>query len=346
MRRKLRNFHLIALALMLSLASVALAQDNPVDQPPTPNTSTNTRSVTDGQKLKIRGVIIASNGDSFTVRESDGTETVVTLTTSTKIKAAKKEWFRRSKAAGTGSLLRGLQLEAEGRVNQAGQLVAAKIRFDERDFKTAQALEARVDPVESLATSTKVLAESNEQRISAAEQNAERLSGQLSELSAVAAAANDAAKGAQVSADRAQATADSASERINALDDYQLLETFMVHFRSGSAELSAAAKVQIDLAAAKVHGDNLKGWVIEVVGYADSNGSSARNRSLSERRADAVINYLVTTHNLPLRRLVQPFGYGSLNPVANNATGDGRALNRRAEIKVLVNKGLASQTGL
>ena len=48
----------------------------------------------------------------------------------------------------------------------------------------------------------------------------------------------------------------------------------------------------------KVHGENLKGWVIEVVGYADSTGNTARNRSLSERRANAVINYLVITYNL------------------------------------------------
>ena len=96
----------------------------------------------------------------------------------------------------------------------------------------------------------------------------------------------------------------------------------------------------------KVHGENLKGWVLEVVGYADSRGNTACNRSLSDRRADAVINYLVTKFNLPLRRLVQPFGYGSLNPVADNATGEGRALNRRVEIKVLVSKGLSSQTGL
>ena len=81
------------------------------------------------------------------------------------------------------------------------------------------------------------------------------------------------------------------------------------------------------------------------MGYADSTGKTARNRSLSERRADAVINFLVTTYNLPPRRLVQPFGYGSLNPVADNATDEGRALNRRVEIKVLVNKALSSQAG-
>ena len=345
MRRRSRNFHLVALALILSLASVALAQENPTGELVGLKASANTRTVPDGQKLKVRGIIIKSSADSFTLREPDGTETVVALTDKTNIKAAKKDWFRRYKAAGASSMLRGLQLEAEGKGNQAGELVAAKIRFDERDFKTAQALEARVDPVETLATSTKMLAESNQDRISAAEQNAERLAGQVTELSAVAAAANDAAGRAQASADRAQATANSASDRINAIDDYELLQTFTVHFRSGKADLSPEAKAEIDAAAARVQDDALKGWVIEIVGYADSTGTTARNRSLSERRADAVINYLVTTHNLPLRRLVQPFGYGSLNPVADNATNDGRALNRRVEVKVLVSKALSSQAG-
>ena len=345
MRRKVRNFHLVAVALILSLASVSLAQENPTGELVALNASANTRNVPDGQKLKVRGIIIKSNADSFTLREPNGTQTVVTLTDKTKIKAAKKNWFRQYKAAGASSMLRGLQLEAEGRGNQSGELVAAKIRFDEQDFKTAQALEARVDPVETLATSTKELADSNQQRISTAEQNAERLSGQVAELSAVAAAANDAAKGAQASADRAQATANTASDRINAIDDYELLQTFTVHFRSGSADLSTEAKAEIDAAATKVQTDNLKGWVIEIVGYADSRGKTARNRSLSERRADAVINYLVTTYSLPLRRLVQPFGYGSLNPVADNATDDGRAQNRRVEIKVLINKALSSQAG-
>ena len=346
MSRKIRKFHLVALALILSLAGVALAQESPAGELVALNASANTRNVPDGQKLKVRGIVIKSNADSFTLREPDGTETVVTITDTTKIKAAKKDWFRGYKAAGASSILRGLQLEAEGKGNQAGELVAAKIRFDKQDFRTAQALESRVDPVETLATSTKVLADANEQRITAAEQNAERLSGQVTELSAVAVAANDAAGRAQATADGAQAKANNASERINAMDDYELIQTFTVHFRSGSAVLSPEATAEIDAAATKVQSDNLKGWVIEIVGYADSTGKSARNRSLSDLRADAVINYLVTTHNLPLRRLVQPFGYGSLNPVADNATGEGRALNRRVEIRVLVSKGLSSQAGL
>jgi outer membrane protein OmpA-like peptidoglycan-associated protein len=346
MRRKTRNFHLVALALILALAGATLAQENPTGDLIALTAYANTRNVPDGHKLKVTGIVIKSNADSFTLREPDGTETVVTMTDTTKIKAAKKNWFRRYKTAGPSSILRGLRLEAEGRGNQAGELVAAKIRFEEQDFRTAQALESRVDPVETLATSTKVLAESNQERITVAEQNAERLSGQVGELSALAAAANDAAGRAQASADQAQAQANSASERINAMDDYEMLQTFTVHFRSGSAVLSPEAKAEIDAAATTVQGDNLKGWVIEIVGHADSTGNTARNRSLSERRADAVINYLVTTYNLPLRRLVQPFGYGSQDPAADNATSEGRALNRRVEIKVLVNKGLSSQAGL
>ena len=66
-----------------------------------------------------------------------------------------------------------------------------------------------------------------------------------------------------------------------------------------------------------------------------------RNRALSERRAKAVIQYLVLKHNLDLRRLVQPFGYGDSKPVADNKTAAGRAKNRRVEIRILQNKGIA-----
>ena len=346
MRRNKRNFHLIALSLIVTLASVTLAQENATGEPATVSTAAHTRSVPDGQKFKVKGIVIMSNADSFTLREPDGTETTVAITGSTKVKAANKDWFRRYKTADASYIIRGLRLEAEGRGNEAGQLVAAKIQFDKQDFLTAQALEVRVEPVETLAKSTKVLAETNQERIVVAEKNAERLSGEVDELSAVAAAANDAAGRAQASADRAQAEADNATSRINSMDDYQLLEMFTVHFRSGSAVLSPSAKAQIDIAASIVQDQNLKGWILEITGYADSIGNTARNRPLSERRAEAVINYLVTTYNLPLRRLVQHFGYGSLKPVADNGTGEGRSLNRRVEIKVLVNKGLSSQARL
>ena len=85
---------------------------------------------------------------------------------------------------------------------------------------------------------------------------------------------------------------------------------------------------------------NAKAYVLEVTGFADSTGSTARNRALSQRRADAVITYLVENHKIPLRRIVTPYGFGELDPVADNKTRTGRAENRRVEVKILVNKGL------
>jgi outer membrane protein OmpA-like peptidoglycan-associated protein len=65
---------------------------------------------------------------------------------------------------------------------------------------------------------------------------------------------------------------------------------------------------------------------------------------LSQRRADAVIRYLVENHSIPLRRIITPYGYGELQPVAENTTREGREQNRRVEIKLLVNKGLTAPT--
>jgi outer membrane protein OmpA-like peptidoglycan-associated protein len=82
-----------------------------------------------------------------------------------------------------------------------------------------------------------------------------------------------------------------------------------------------------------------------VIGYADSTGASQKNIDLSERRANAVIYYIVTKYKMPLHRLVQPFGYGQMEPVADNQTASGRAKNRRVEIRLMVNKGIAGGSG-
>jgi outer membrane protein OmpA-like peptidoglycan-associated protein len=80
--------------------------------------------------------------------------------------------------------------------------------------------------------------------------------------------------------------------------------------------------------------------VFEVSGFASSDGSASFNEKLSDRRADAVLHYLVERHQIPLRRIVLPFGYGESMPVADNATREGREQNRRVEVKLLVNRGL------
>jgi len=335
---------LIALALAPAWWGAAFGQESNTAQSQNSTSPNRIRTIGDGQRATIEGIVIKRNSDTFTLRGSDGAETIVVLTDETTVKTVRKGLFRRDKSSGEGYIIRGLRLKAEGVGNLDGQLVASSIRFDEEDLRTAQALDARVDPVETQANATQALAESNKERINSVEQNARQLSGQIDELSVVSGAAVALAVNAQATADNARADADTANQRINGLDDYDVVNNFTIYFAPGSALLSREAKKEIDDAAARVRGENLKGWLLAVVGYADSTGRTERNRSLSERRAKTVINYLVTQHELPLRRLVQPFGYGSANPVASNDTHEGRALNRRAEIRVLVNKGIGSQT--
>jgi OOP family OmpA-OmpF porin len=224
----------------------------------------------------------------------------------------------------------------DGTGNAEGQLVADKIRFDEQDMRTAQALKSTVDPVEAELR--------DKLRQQQAEQ--ERLAGQLEETNAVVEAnrqeAKAAADKAQAAANKAQYTADYANNRINGLDDFDPIKTITVNFATGSSTLGPQGKTTINNAAAWVKSQNTNGWVIAVIGYADSTGNTARNRSLSERRAKAVIYYLVTRHKLPTQRLVQPFGYGQLEPVADNRTRGGRARNRRVEIRLMANKGIAA----
>jgi outer membrane protein OmpA-like peptidoglycan-associated protein len=114
--------------------------------------------------------------------------------------------------------------------------------------------------------------------------------------------------------------------------------TTSVLFKVGSSVLLPDAKQKLDQVAQQAL--NAKGYVLEISGFASSEGGNEMNRRLSQRRADAVIRYLVESHNIPLRRIITPYGYGVLNPVADNATREGREQNRRVEVKVLVSKGL------
>ena len=172
-----------------------------------------TRTVPDAQELKIGGIVIKRDPDSFTLREPDHRDGCCSKR-GTSVKTVRKGCSGQTNRPGE---LHPARASAKGRwPGQPGKVNwwRREIRFDEDDLRTAQALEARVDPVEDMATSTKALAEANQQRIEEVEQTAQKLSGQIDELSAITAAARDATKQAQASADQAQADASMANQRI------------------------------------------------------------------------------------------------------------------------------------
>jgi outer membrane protein OmpA-like peptidoglycan-associated protein len=288
------------------------------------------------QVKKMKGVVVKRDPDSFTMSETTGgPQTTVLLTDSTEVKSHKRGAFRGSKEYGASYILRGLRLEVDGTRNADGAIVADKIRFDEQDLRTAQALKASLDPAEAELNAK--LAEQQKQ--------SEILAGQIEENRALTQQAQASADAAAESAKKAQQTADYANNRINGLDDFDPIKTITVQFATNSAKLTPKAKATIDEAAAWVKTQNTKGWVMAVIGYADTTGNSQRNIDLSERRANAVIYYIVSKYKMPLNRLVQPFGYGQLEPVAENTSKAGRAKNRRVEIRLMVNKGISGNVG-
>ena len=315
---------MLAALLLTFSASAAFSQDttNPAGS----------RTVASGEKMKLKGVVTRRDSDTFTVRDINGVDTVVRLDGSTSVKTS-GGFLRGGTNYAQTQILRGLNLEVEGRGNGSGELVATKIRFKDADMRVARAVESRAAPLEDRASNT-------ETKLSQVEQNAQRLSGQLDELAAVANTAKGGARAAQETADSAVAGVNATNDRISALDDYVPQTVLAVNFRTGSATLSADSKAKLDEIATKAL--NAKGYVVEVSGFTDTSGSVARNRALSKRRADNVIRYLVENHNIPLRRIVTPYGFGETNPVAENNSRDGRAQNRRVEVKLLVNKGLTA----
>ncbi len=307
--------------------------------------SATTTHVAVGQKLNIEGVITRRDADSISVHDIHGSDYVVKLTNNTEVRERKSNPFRRAQNYATTQLLRGLNVEVEGRGDNSGDVVANAIKIRTDDLRMATSVESRVQPVEVRLGET-------ETRLGQSEQNAQRLSGQVQELEAISNAARGGAKAAQETADAAASAAnaaaatantakagvDAANERISSLDNFEVKGTTMVRFKAGSTMLTKDAKAELDKLAADVEHD--KGYLIEVSGFASSDGSEDMNRRLSQHRADAVIRYLAENYSIPLRRFVTPFGYGEKQPVGDNKTHEGRVENRRVEVKVLVNKGL------
>jgi OmpA-OmpF porin, OOP family len=324
---------------VLTLTSVSLAEDaGSVTQVPA------------GHRMSVEGVILDRQSDSITFRSLAGATYNVVISGNTEMKEKKNNFFRGAKRYSKEDLIPGLHADIMGMGDNSGAIAAKEIRFRNDDFLVAQTMDTRVVPVENRLSATQA-------RLSETEQNAQRLSGQVQELSSVSNEARSGAKTAQETADHAIAAANdarsradearvgvqTANERITSLDEYGIKESTVLHFKAGSAVL-----IKEDMEGLNKFAESIKeeqGFVIEVAGFASSDGDMAFNRALSQRRADAVIQYLAENYSIPLRRFITPMGYGESQPVADNTTHTGRIENRRVEVRLLVSKGFQSPAG-
>jgi len=118
---------------------------------------------------------------------------------------------------------------------------------------------------------------------------------------------------------------------VSNIDDYQLQTSVSVPFKFDKAVLTNEAKQDLDKMVGDVKAD--KRFFIAVEGYTDRTSSKAYNETLSRKRADAVVQYLVAKHDIPIYR-IHMIGLGQEKPVDEARNRAARAKNRRVEVKV------------
>ena len=274
-----------------------------------------------GEKTKVKGLITARTGDAIVVKTTDGTIMTVTLDDDTKVQQPKGLGVRK-KQMSAAVLIPGLKVSVDGTSQDATHILAKSITFDGDDLQTAEMIQAGLSPTEQKVATNQQNIEVNKQGVEDNKQGIE------------ANQQNIASNKASIDANAAET-----SKRFSELSEYDTKDQLDVHFASGDANISVTDQEALKKLAHDAV--NLTGYIIQVKGFADSSGNQAMNQKLSMDRAQNVIAFLLQNCNVPVRHIIAPGAMGEVAPVASNETKAGRAENRRVEVKVLLNKGLA-----
>jgi len=284
-----------------------------------------------GDKAKVKGMIRSRTGEMLIVKSGDGDTTVV-LTDDTRTKDDKGLFGLDKQYYSNVVLIPGLKVKVDGTSDDQGRVVAKTITVDGDDLETAEMIQSGLHPTA--------------EQVAANMQTLEAHRGQLAGHDAQLAAHKENIETNQqnIAANKQQIEQnikdiEENTQRFTALSEYDVKGEATVKFDSGSSKISA--KDQIELKELANTATRLKGYIIEVTGYADSTGDAAMNTKLSEDRAKAVVAYLIQNGEVPVRHIVAPGAMGEYGSAAPNETKTGRAENRRVEVKVLVNKGIA-----
>jgi OmpA-OmpF porin, OOP family len=282
-----------------------------------------------GEKVKVKGMITQRTGETIVLKTTDGTTVTVVLDDDTKVQEPKGLIGTRKKQMSAAVLVPGLKVSVDGTSKDATHVLAKSITFDKDDLQTAEMIQAGLTPTEQKVTANTQAIETNQQNIAANKQNIS-----ANQQATAANQQNIAANKKAIDANAAET-----SKRFAELSEYDTKGQLDVRFASGSTKISA----QDQEALKKLAHDavNLTGYIIQVKGFADASGNAAMNQKLSMERAQGVIAFLLQNCNVPVRHIVAPGAMGEAAPAASNETAAGRAENRRVEVKVLVNKGLA-----
>jgi outer membrane protein OmpA-like peptidoglycan-associated protein len=263
--------------------------------------------ITAGQKTEKKGLITTRDGDSLTLQTNDGAKIVVMISDETKVQQPKGV-FRHTEMAET-NLIPGLAVEVKGTGTADGKIQANEVEFTAHALQTARTIEAGLTPTKEQAAANTAATEKNASGIDANKEKVETN----------------------------QADIQAANKRFTELADWDTKGEAMMNFATGSATVSPEGKAA--LLQLSQDAKPLKGYLIQVKGFASTSGSAATNQKLSDERADAVVTIL-QQDGVPLRHIVTPAAMGTTDPMASNNSAEGRDVNQRVEVKLLVNRGV------
>jgi outer membrane protein OmpA-like peptidoglycan-associated protein len=285
-----------------------------------------------GDKAKVEGLITTRTGETLIVKTSDGGKTTVLLTDDTKVQDRRGLFGLEKQVLADTILIPGLKVRVSGTTDDQGQIVAKTITSDGDDIETAEMVQAGLTPTADQVAANVQTLQGHSEKISA---NSTDIEGNKRDISANKQDIATATQQIQQNLNDIQEN----TQRFTALAEYDVKGQATVKFDSGNAKVASADEEQLKQLAETAK--SVKGYIVEVMGYCDSTGNAAMNTKLSEDRAKAVITYLVQQGGIPVRHIVAPGAMGEYGAAAPNETKAGRAENRRVEVKVLVNKGIA-----
>ena len=283
------------------------------------------------EKTKVKGMISGRTGETLVVKSQDGSKTVV-LTDDTKTQDRKGLFGLERKQMSSVVLIPGLKVDVDGTTDDQGRVVARIITVDGDDLEASQMIAAGLQPTAEQVAANVQAIEANKQGISS---NREQLAAQKENIETN----QQGIAGNKQQIDENLKNITENTQRFTALSEYDVKGEANVKFAVGSSTISKADQETLKSLAQSATG--VTGYIVEVTGYADSTGNAAMNTKLSGERAQAVVEYLFQHCNVPMRHIVAPGAMGEYGASASNETKAGRAENRRVNVKVLVNKGIA-----
>jgi outer membrane protein OmpA-like peptidoglycan-associated protein len=298
------------------------------------------------QTTKIKGMIQSRSGSLMIVKPADADAVAVTLTDSTEVGQNTGVLNIRRKEMSMAALIPGLEVTVEAFTSDNNQLVAKLVKFDGSDFERARSVQAGLHETDALSQRNrgdidKQAADLQRQTEILRQEQAKVAQNQAAIAQSQAQIA-ESQKQLQAQADRIEAnkaSIEAAVSRFGQLDDYYIFDEVTVLFGNGKTNVDASYKPQLLELAQKAK--SVEGYMVQVVGYASSDGKAVLNQKLSEDRAANVSIILTQEGKIPLTNMLAPGAMGESEQIGDESTQQGRAENRRVVVRVLQNKGIA-----